>query len=158
MKKTPTEIVAAFQSSKGRKAIGMDRFSDDATKDNFESLHHCFSNTFKKLFESAACSTEWKTEIVNPFCKSKGSRSDPDNYRGISILPAMYKIYSKILHAWLVQWLNAYDIQPESQHVYRSGDSSITAITTPLKEVQIVLDATMPFCIVLLTLEKHLIL
>ena len=96
---TPTEIVTTFQSLKRRKAIGIDRTSGDGIKVNFGLLWHCFLYTFNKFFESAACPTEWKTAIVTPIYEGKGSRSDPGNYRRISILPAMYKVYSKILHA-----------------------------------------------------------
>ena len=59
----------------------------------------------------------------------------------------MYEVFSKILHARLVQWLNAYDILPESQDCFRSGHSTRTAISTLLKGVQISLDASISFYI-----------
>ena len=145
--KNPTEIVAAFQLLKRRKATGIDRISGGVIKVDFEMLRHCFLYTFNKFFESAACPTEWKTAKVTPIYEGKGSRSNPDNYRMLSIIPAIYKVYSKILHARLVQGLNAYDILPESQHGFRSGHSTGTDISTLLKEVQIALDASMPFYI-----------
>ena len=59
----------------------------------------------------------------------------------------MYKVYSKILHAQLLQWLKAYDILLESQPGFWSGYSFITATITPLKEVQTEVDASRPFFI-----------
>ena len=115
VKETPSEIVAAFQSLKRRKVMGIDRNSDDSIKVNSELLQLRFVYTFNKLLESAACPREWKSAIIYPLYESKCSKSDPGNYREISILPAMYKVYSKILHPRLLHWLNAYDILPENQ-------------------------------------------
>ena len=71
------------------KAKGIDRNSSDMMKINFEVHQHCVLYTFNKLFESAACPLDWKIAIVTPNYKGKGSRSESENYRGISILPAM---------------------------------------------------------------------
>jgi len=39
---------------------------------------------------------EWKESIIVPTYK-KGDKTDCNNYRGISLLPTMYKIFSNIL-------------------------------------------------------------
>ena len=66
----------------------------------------------------------------------------------------MYKGYYKILYARLVQWLNAYDILPESQHGFRSGHSTITAISTLMKDVDKALDESMPYYICFVDFRK----
>ena len=146
---TPTEVVASFQSLKRKKAIWKDRSSGDMLKDKFKLLQHYF---LYKCFVSAACPTEWKTAIVTPIYKSKGSRGDLDNYRWISILPAMHKVYSKISRARLVQPSYAYP--PEPQNDFCSGYSIITAISTLLKDVQTALDTPMSFSICFVDLRK----
>ena len=72
---TRTETVAAFLSLKRRKALGIDRTSGDVMKVRFERLQHFLLYTFNELFESAAYPTEWKTAIVTPIYKGKGSRT-----------------------------------------------------------------------------------
>ena len=39
---------------------------------------------------------EWKESIIVPICK-KGNNADYSNYRGLSLLPTTYKIFSNIL-------------------------------------------------------------
>ena len=40
---------------------------------------------------------EWKTAIVTPLFKNKGDSNDLNNYRGISILPPLCKVFEKLL-------------------------------------------------------------
>jgi hypothetical protein len=40
---------------------------------------------------------EWRNAVITPIFK-KVDRSEPKNYRGISILNTCYKLYSKILN------------------------------------------------------------
>ena len=46
---------------------------------------------------------EWKESIIVPTYK-KGNKTDCSNYRGISLLPTMYKILSNILLSWLTPY------------------------------------------------------
>jgi len=39
---------------------------------------------------------EWKESVIVPISK-KGNKTDCNNYRGISLLPTMYRILSNIL-------------------------------------------------------------
>jgi len=46
---------------------------------------------------------EWKESIIVRICK-KGDKRDCSNYRGISLLPTMYKILSNILLSRLTSY------------------------------------------------------
>ena len=86
-----TEIIMAFQSLKRRKAIGIDRISGEALKDNFEILQHCFLYTFNRIFESAVCPTEWKTAIVTLYIKVKAPEMTRITIVGNHIYPRCTK-------------------------------------------------------------------
>jgi hypothetical protein len=40
---------------------------------------------------------EWKIALIQPIYKGKGDRKELGNYRGISLLPVLGKIYSRLL-------------------------------------------------------------
>lgn len=61
------------------------------------------NNTIKKLYtiitkiwDTEDIPEDWKTALIHPIYK-KGIKNDPNNYRGISLLPVTYKILSKAL-------------------------------------------------------------
>ena len=52
---------------------------------------------FNKIFEGKGFPEEWKWGVLQPIYKNKGDRSDPSNYRGITLLETINKIYTGIL-------------------------------------------------------------
>jgi len=68
---------------------------------------------------------EWKESIVKPIHK-KGDKTDCNNYRGISLLPTIYKILSNILLSSLMPY--AKEIIGDHQCGFRSNRSTIDHI------------------------------
>ena len=44
----------------------------------------------------------FKTAVVTPLYKNKGDNTDLNNYRGISVLPPISKIFEKILATQII--------------------------------------------------------
>jgi hypothetical protein len=63
---------------------------------------------------------EWRNVVITPIFK-KGDRREPQNYRGISILNACYKIYSKIFNMKLQKYSEVF--MTETQNGFRKGRS-----------------------------------
>ena len=59
----------------------------------------------------------------------KGDKRNMNNYRPISLLPVLSKIFEKILNAQLTEHLDKYKIIDENQYGFRSGHSTEDAIT-----------------------------
>ncbi|OMH83726.1 hypothetical protein AX774_g2740 [Zancudomyces culisetae] len=49
-----------------------------------------------RIFETGEIPKRWSTSIVVPVPK-KGDLTDPNNYRGISLIPTMVKLVAKIV-------------------------------------------------------------
>ncbi len=58
----------------------------------------------------------------------KGSKSDVKNYRGISLLCTISKIFTKVLNNRLVVWSDQNNVLDESQGAYRKGRSTVDQI------------------------------
>ena len=71
----------------------------------------------------------WKTATVIPIHKS-GPTSLASNYRPISLLSVISKIFEKILHSYLSTWLNQNFPISDSQHGFRKGKSCLTNLLT----------------------------
>ena len=65
--------------------------------------------------------------MVIPLFK-KGNRDDPANYRPISILSVVGKLCEKVVSLQLSEYLQSHHILTSSQHGFRSGHSTETAM------------------------------
>ena len=71
--------------------------------------------------------SQLKSAKVSPIYKS-GAKSDPANYRPISILPIISKIFEKHVNHHLMGFLNKYKVIHESQSGFRQKHSCQTAL------------------------------
>ena len=58
---------------------------------------------------------DWKTAKVIPIFKS-GTRTDPGNYRPISVLPALSKILERAVHSQLIDYLEKFNLITNCQY------------------------------------------
>ena len=64
---------------------------------------------------------------VSPIFKN-GSKSDLNNYRPISVIPTVAKIFEKIIYDQLYQYLNENGLLNSGQSGFRSLHSTLTAL------------------------------
>jgi len=80
---------------------------------------------FNKLMKGTEVSSTWGTGVVCPLFKNKGSINDPNNYRGITLLSVISKIYTKILATRIQLWVKHHNIIIPAQAGFRKGFSTI---------------------------------
>ena len=57
--------------------------------------------------------SEWKLAVIQPVSKRKGGPSNPHNYRPISLLICVAKIYESLVKKQLLSFCFANDIMPD---------------------------------------------
>ena len=57
--------------------------------------------------------------------KKKGDQEDPNNYRGITLLNVVGKLFNKVLIYRLLYWFEEHNKLSESQKGFRSGHSCV---------------------------------
>ena len=82
---------------------------------------------FNQSISTGIVPTEWKLARVTPIFK-KGARQDVNNYRPISIIPAVAKIFERIIYNQLYEYLNVNDLLANCQSGFRSIHSTLTSL------------------------------
>ena len=78
---------------------------------------------------------DWKRALVTPVYKGKGSKADPSNYRPISIVSVVGKIFEISIKQQLVDFFNSSGIISDNQSAYLRGRSTQTALHTIIEEM-----------------------
>ena len=82
---------------------------------------------FTKSIITGIYPTEWKMARVTPVFK-KGEKSDLNEYRPISVIPVVSKVFEKIVYDQLYQYLNDNQLLSSCQSGFRSLHSTLTAL------------------------------
>ena len=83
---------------------------------------------FNDIIISSCIPTEWKSAVVTPLYKSKGVKHDLNNYRGISVIPPIAKLFEKIISKQITAHFENSNLFFDGQHGFRSGHSCETAL------------------------------
>ena len=97
------EIVAAMNAMANGKAPGLDGVTIEMFKAAKQFWIPLLSTLFNRIFDTGNYPKEWAKAMICPIHK-KGSRFDPTNYRGISLLSVCSKIFTKLLNNRLEKW------------------------------------------------------
>ena len=71
---------------------------------------------FNTIFKFASFPTKWTTTVVSAIFKNKGSRLSEKNYRPISLVHLLSKLFDFILLKRFMNWFKPHDCQTAYQH------------------------------------------
>lgn len=127
------EIERAIRSLQLNKSPGVDGIPPEVLKCGGESLHAELHSLFSLCWEQRCIPQDLKDANIVTLYKNKGDRKDCNNYRGISLLSLVGKLFAKALLPRLQAV--AARILPESQCGFRSARSTIDMIFS-LRQLQ----------------------
>ena len=104
-----------------------DMISAEFYKRTATDIAPILKDVFNSIVDSGVCPKSFGETILCPLHKS-GPNSDPNNFRGISLVNTMYKIFSSILNKRLFAWVEENEKLDESQAWFRAGYSVIDTI------------------------------
>ena len=82
---------------KNGKAPGRDEITGEMIKGGGDRLVDWIWKLCNMAFESCIVPEDWRSAVIVPLYKGKGERNECKNYRGISLLSVVGKIYAGIL-------------------------------------------------------------
>ena len=124
---TPEQVSASLLALDSSKAIGLDGIGPRIIKSVANIISTSIASLLNKSIATGKFPDKLKVAKVFPIHKS-GSKSDPCNYRPISILPTLSKIFEKHVNKHLMAYMNKYNLIHESQSGFRQKHSCQTAL------------------------------
>ena len=124
---TQEEIMCAIKQLKNGRSGGPDKFLNEFFVYGIGSLSPFLSVLFNKIFDTGYFPESWSEGYIVPLHK-KGKLDDVSNFRGITLLSALGKIFTRILNNRLTDWAEEYYVYIEAQAGFRSNMSAVDNI------------------------------
>ncbi len=109
------------------KATGPDGLSGRLLKETAKSTAPLIRAIFQRSLETGSLPEVWKTATVSPIYK-KGSRSDPANYRPVSLTCILCKTMEHIINRHLLNHMEQFNLLADAQHGFRKRRSCETQL------------------------------
>ena len=109
------------------KSTGPDQISVRMLNKTFPYIGPVLTDIFNRILDEGVFPKVWKIARVTPIFKS-GSKDDPGNYRPISVLPVLSKIFEKHLNINIQIFLNENHLISSSQSGFRTAHSCSDAV------------------------------
>ena len=121
------EITKVIKQLKSGKVCGPDLVLNEFFKFESQTLQQFIHQLFNKLFKQGYFPDTWSEGYTVPLHK-KCDQDDPGNYRGITLLSTLGKLFTKVLHNRLNSWAEIYNVYIEAQSGFRENMSTIDNI------------------------------
>ncbi|CAL8110658.1 unnamed protein product [Orchesella dallaii] len=126
---TTKEVLEAIKSLKLKKSPGIDGIRNEFLR----ALPITWINHVTLLFNSILTTEELPADLIDievVMIYKKGEPTDPRNYRGISLINTVLKIFTSIMLKRLETWVEDCNILPESQAGFRKKRGCVDHIFT----------------------------
>ena len=124
---TMEEMKSGLKLLKNEKSHGYDKVINEFMKFNSELYHKVLLKLFNKVLSSGVFPKEWAVGEIVPILK-KGDINNPDNYRGITLISCMGKLFTSILNIRLNTWAEENSVFNDYQFGFRRNRSTTDCI------------------------------
>ena len=122
-------------SLKRNKSPGIDNLPPNLLKDGAREIAKPLCRLINQSLTESVVPIEWKHAKITPIHKS-GTLENPDNYRPISVLPALSKILEKAVHQQLISYLEKHNLLSDKQFGYRKYRSTELAVNLFVDDIR----------------------
>ena len=122
---TISDIEKIIKKLKNGKSPGGDHIIGEYLKNSPETLIETITNLFNLVLKSGVVPSNWCTGVIIPLFKNKGSVNSVDNYRGITLLSVIGKLFTSAINERLAKFLDNISARGEEQIGFRPGYSTL---------------------------------
>ena len=135
------------------KSCGLDKIPANILKDCNEIIAPYLTYIYNCSISTAIFPDDWKMARVSPIFKA-GTKEDSDNYRPISILPTVAKIFEKLICGQLNKYLVDQNVLTKYQSGFREGHSTSSSLLSSTNSWLLNIDSGMINGVLFLDLRK----
>ena len=136
----PLEVYKTLNKLKPGKATGPDNISNRILTETSSALAEPLSILFNKCIAKGTFPDAWKQANVIPLFK-KGDMTQCNNYRPVSLLPCISKVFEKIIFQHLFSYLKNQNIISSKQSGFIPGDSTTNQLSIICHNIYSALDS-----------------
>ncbi|CAH2088992.1 unnamed protein product [Euphydryas editha] len=136
---TNEEILKIIQNLKSNTSSGLDGVNTKSIKCVANLIVGELTNCFNKCIREGTFPDSLKIAKITPIYKS-GIRSEPGNYRPISVLPVLSKIFERVLYNRRDQHLSRINYIYPKQYGFRPKSNTLSATIDLITNIKLKID------------------
>lgn len=122
---TRKEIRACIKKLKNNRAVGQDKIRNEYIKITIDVFMPIYLKLFNLILDSGEVPHDWTLGMIIPIYKNKGAVDDCTNYRGITLLSCLGKLFTNILNDRLTYFSDSTNLIHENQAGFRASYSTM---------------------------------
>ncbi len=146
-------VAAQLQALNPNKSTGADQIPPWFMKEHANVIAPVLTNIFQESINSGVVPQGWKNANVTAVFK-KGKKTDPSNYRPISLTSVASKVLEHIVHSHIMKFFEEHSILTDMQHGFRAKRSTTTQLIHVIHEMSKSIDENATVHAVILDFEK----
>lgn len=119
------EIHKAIKQLHNGKSSGIDNIKNEHIKYTAHLMVPIYKKVFNIIFDSGKIPESWSIGVIKPIYKNKGDPIRPENYRPITILSCLGKLFTLILNNRLKDFTENNDVINSCQAGFRQKHSTV---------------------------------
>ena len=127
---TESEIISAVKSLKNNKSSGIDEILNEHIKSSLPHLLPTYHKLFNLIFDKGIIPESWLIGNILPIYKNNGEVHNPENYRPITLLSCLGKLFTTIINNRLNKFAEEHNVLGDTQAGFRKGFSTVFIINS----------------------------
>jgi len=127
---TTVEVNSRLKKLNSKSAPGSIGIEANVFKECSDELTPIICELFNLCLKQNSIPHEWKTSHITPIYKGKGNKSSLENYRPISIISPLSKVFESVIGAKMRFYFESKNILHQDQNGFREGRSCHLALNT----------------------------